>query len=80
MRFSRWILDRRAWLLSVASTGIGALAASPLAAQNAANELPAPQDVTLTAKDGMVLTATFYPGTKGKETVWVPPQLRVFFS
>jgi pimeloyl-ACP methyl ester carboxylesterase len=69
MRFSRWILDRRAWLLSVASTGIGALTASPLIAQNAANEPPPPQDVTLTTKDGMVLTATFYPGTKGKETV-----------
>jgi pimeloyl-ACP methyl ester carboxylesterase len=69
MRFSRWILDRRAWLLSMASAGAGVLAASPLAAQEAAKEQPAPQDVTLTSKDGMVLTATYYPGTQGKESV-----------
>lgn len=38
-------------------------------AQAPAKERPAPQDITLTTKDSVNLRATFYPGTKGRETV-----------
>jgi alpha-beta hydrolase superfamily lysophospholipase len=45
-------------------------AAAPAQDQAKTNrQLPAAQDVTLTTKDGLKLGATFYPGTKGRESV-----------
>ncbi len=38
-------------------------------AQEAEQKLEPKKDVTLTAEDGMVLKATFWPGNKGKESV-----------
>lgn len=44
------------------------LAAVPARGQEG-DEIPPPEDVPLQTKDGVQLGATFYPGTKGKETV-----------
>jgi pimeloyl-ACP methyl ester carboxylesterase len=35
----------------------------------AAAELPKPEDITLTTADGLRLAITYYPGTKGKQTI-----------
>ncbi len=42
--------------------------AAAAAAPNA-NKPPEPQEVTLTTRDGVTLTATYYPGTNGKESI-----------
>jgi pimeloyl-ACP methyl ester carboxylesterase len=36
---------------------------------NSADELPKPEDITLTTDDGLRLAITYYPGTKGKQSI-----------
>lgn len=56
----------RTWLAAVAML----LVMSGIAlAQEQEQKLPEPEELTLETKDGVVLRATFYPGTKGKESV-----------
>lgn len=58
-------------LLSALSGAVVCLALTPaLQAQTAAEKkIPPPEDVSLQTGDGVELKATFYPGTKGKESV-----------
>ena len=52
-------------------TASDALGEDKAAAQekSAEEEIPAPEDLTLQARDGVTLAVTYYPGGKGKQTI-----------
>jgi pimeloyl-ACP methyl ester carboxylesterase len=69
VRFHRAAPVRLACIAAIAFVAIVAASRDSAWAQAPAKERPAAQDITLTTKDGLNLRATFYPGTKGRETV-----------
>src|SRR5258708_3431888 len=55
------------WLVMVVLAGLS-LCAGPVTAQEQAKISP-PEELSLETKDGVVLRCTYFPGTKGKESV-----------
>lgn len=66
-RKGRWRMGF--WALLLTTMGASAQAAPPAAPQKTDEGHPEPMVVPLHTRDGVLLKATFYPGTKGKKTV-----------